>query len=275
MTDAEARPDEGRARGAVPPEAKAPQLRQRLIALAVMLAVIGVSIATLRRFLKPDVVLGHYDALQALAASHFGLAIALYCTVYVVVVSLSVPGAVLLTALGGLLFGWPAGGSAAVLSAGTGAVIVFSIARTAVGPLLVRDAGPFMARIATGLQDDVVSYMLFLRFTPVVPFFVVNVAAALFGVQLRTFALCTYFGIIPATFAFSAAGSALDGLVQAQKVSFDACRAAGGAHCSFDFSLKTLATPGLMAALAALGLVALLPAILKRTGLLRRPSREP
>src|SRR4051794_8855774 len=98
MTDAEARPDEGRARGAVSPEAKAPQLRQRLIALAVMLAVIGVSIATLRRFLKPDVVLGHYDALQALAASHFWLAIALYCTVYVVVVSLSVPGAVLLTA---------------------------------------------------------------------------------------------------------------------------------------------------------------------------------
>ena len=51
--------------------------------------------------------------------------------------------------------------------------------------------------------------------------------------------------------------------------------AAGGVHCSFDFSLKTLATPGLMAALAALGLVALLPAILKRTGLLRRTSRDP
>jgi uncharacterized membrane protein YdjX (TVP38/TMEM64 family) len=143
-----------------------------------------------------------------------------------------------------------------------------------VGPLLVRDAGPMMARLARGFQADVVSYMLFLRFTPLIPFFIVNVAAALFGVKLRTFALCTYFGIIPATFAFAATGSALDGLVQAQKAAFESCRAAGGDDCSFDFSLKTIATPGLMAALLALGFAALLPAIVKRTGLLNRKSRD-
>jgi uncharacterized membrane protein YdjX (TVP38/TMEM64 family) len=250
------------------------RLRRRILALVALFAFAGLSILVLNRFVSADAILRHYDALLTLVRDHFAFALTVYVAAYVLAVSLSLPGAVLLTALGGLLFGWKIGGTAAVLAAGTGAVVIFLIARTTVGPLLVRDAGPLMARISRGLQENVVSYLLFLRLTPLVPFFVVNVAAALFGVRLRTFVLCTYLGIIPATFAFSAAGSALDGLVRAQKKTFDACRATGELACSFDLSLKTLATPGLMAALVALGCIALLPVVLKRLGLLKRAERE-
>jgi uncharacterized membrane protein YdjX (TVP38/TMEM64 family) len=218
-------------------------------------------------------VLAHYDVLRGAVERHGVLALAGYVLAYVLIVCLSMPGSVMMTALGGLLFGWVPGALAAAFSAGTGAVGVFLLARSAIGPLLVRDAGPRMARIAKGLQDDAANYLLFLRFTPVVPFFLINVAAALFGVPLRTFAWCTYLGILPAAFALSAAGTALDGVMASQKGVMEACKAAGENVCSADLSLSRLITPGMIWAMVALGLLALMPVLVRRLGLFGSGSR--
>ena len=51
--------------------------------------------------------------------------------------ALSLPGGLILTVTGGLLFGTLVGGLAAVIAATIGATIVFLIARTAVGDTLL------------------------------------------------------------------------------------------------------------------------------------------
>jgi uncharacterized membrane protein YdjX (TVP38/TMEM64 family) len=244
------------------------------IALAGFLALAGTAFWAFHRYVSADDVLAHYDLLRGAVERNAALALAGYIVVYILVVCLSLPGSVMMTALGGLLFGWKLGAVAAVFSAGTGAVGVFLLARSAIGPLLVRDAGPRMARIARGLQADAANYLLFLRFTPIVPFFLVNVAAALFGVPLRTFAWCTYLGIVPAAFALAAAGSALDGVMASQKDVIAACKAAGDRVCAADLSVSRLLTPGVLWAMVALGLLALLPVIVKRLGLFGTRARD-
>jgi uncharacterized membrane protein YdjX (TVP38/TMEM64 family) len=237
------------------------------IALAALLALAGTAFWAFHRYVSADDVLAHYDVLRGAVKRNAALALAGYVFIYILIVCLSLPGSVMMTALGGLLFGWILGAIAAAFAAGTGAIGVFLLARSAVGPLLVRDAGPRMARIAKGLQADAANYLLFLRFTPLVPFFLVNVAAALFGVPLRTFAWCTYFGILPAAFALAAAGSALDGVITSQKDVVAACKAAGEPVCVADLSFSRLLTPSVLAAMAGLGVLALTPVIVKKLGL--------
>ena len=48
-----------------------------------------------------------------------------------------------------------------------------------------------------------------LRLVPLFPFFLVNLAPAFLGVPLRTYAVATFFGIIPGTFVFSSVGNGL------------------------------------------------------------------
>ena len=55
-----------------------------------------------------------------------------------------------------------------------------------------------MNKIQEGFARDAFNYLLFLRLTPVFPFWLVNIAAALAQVRLKTFVGATILGIIPA-----------------------------------------------------------------------------
>jgi len=86
-------------------------------------------------------------------------------------------------------------------------------------------------------------------------------------VTLRDYVVATALGIIPGTFAFAFAGAGLDSVLAAQREAFQACQAAreaGDPACSFQFDPGTLITPELLIAFAALGVVALIPAIVKK-----------
>jgi uncharacterized membrane protein YdjX (TVP38/TMEM64 family) len=156
------------------------------------------------------------------------------------------------------------GGLATVVSATAGATIIFLVARSACGETLVRRAGPLAAKLADGFRADAFSYLLFLRLVPAFPFFLVNLAPALVGVKLSTFVIATAIGIVPATFAFAFLGSGLDSVIAAQEVTYRACLASGRGDCTLHFDIGMIATPRLLAALATLGAIALIPVIVKR-----------
>ena len=82
-----------------------------------------------------------------------------------------------------------------------------------------------------------------LRLIPLFPFWLVNLAPAFLGVSLRTYILATAVGIAPATVIFSIIGEGL-GVVVAQ----------GGA-----VGADQVLTPKVLAALAGLAALALLP----------------
>jgi hypothetical protein len=82
-------------------------------------------------------------------------------------------------------------------------------------------------------------------------------------VRPKTFALATLVGVLPASFTFATAGAGLDSVIGAQKAAFEACRAAGGTDCVLSFSLRSVLTPQIIAALAALGVLSLIPVVVR------------
>lgn len=210
----------------------------------------------------------NYDFLKGFITDNFAAAILVYMLIYVSVVALSLPGGLIMTLSGGLLFGWLAGSTAAVIAATIGATLIFLIAKTSFGEVLAAKAGPSVAKLRQGFQDNALSYLLFLRLVPAFPFFVVNLAPALLGVPLRTYVIGTFFGIIPATVAFSVAGAGLGSVVEAQNAVYKACLAAAPSDpdtaCPYTINTSELVTPQLLAAFALLGAVALIPVVLKR-----------
>ncbi|MBD1544721.1 TVP38/TMEM64 family protein [Roseibium aggregatum] len=188
------------------------------------------------------------------------LALAAYVAIYAVSVALSFPGASFLTIAGGFLFGWLTAGLATIFAATLGATIVFLAARSSLGTTLKARAGPFLSRLSSGFRENAMSYLLFLRLTPVFPFWLVNIAPAIFHVPVGTYVFSTLVGIIPGTFAFAFIGSGLDSVIAAQEAANPGCAAAGS--CEVD--VGAFVTPELLAALFVLGFASLIPVVLKR-----------
>jgi uncharacterized membrane protein YdjX (TVP38/TMEM64 family) len=207
------------------------------------------------------------EALRAFIDANLLLALLAFVALYAVTVALSLPGGAVLTLAGGLLFGWLLGGIASVIGATLGATAVFLIARSALSDLLAARAGPWLERFRRGFQEDAFNYLLFLRLVPVFPFWLVNLAPGLLGVSFATYLLTTILGIIPGTFAYSLAGNGLDSVIAAQQSAHQSCLAkmgpGGQESCPYTLDPGALLTPELMAGLAALGLVALVPVMVK------------
>jgi len=236
----------------------------RLIPLAVIASLALLVYATgWHRELTLETLVKHRAAIDGFIAAHRPAAIAAFIGLYIAVAALSIPAGALLTITGGFLFGTIFGALAAIVGASIGATILFLIARSAVGEHLLRRAGPFAARFAEGFRADAFSYLLVLRLIPV-PFWLVNLVPALFGVPLATYVAATVLGIIPATFIFAFFGAGLDTVIAAQQATYAACLAAGGADCRIGFDPNSVLTPTLLGGLIGLGLLALLPVVVKR-----------
>jgi len=233
--------------------------------LAVLLVLIAVAWAAgLRDYLSLRSIVEHRDWLQHVVADRFLLAVAAYTGIYVLTVAFSLPGATVLTVFGGFLFGWFAAGVATVIGATIGATAVFLIAQTSIGDALSKKAGPFARKLADGFREDAFHYMLFLRLVPVFPFWLVNIAPALFEVPLRTYVITTLIGIIPGTFAFAILGSGLDSIITQQQEAYIACMASKPEKvCEMTLDPSALVTPQMIAAFVALGVVALIPVAIK------------
>ncbi len=229
-----------------------------LIAIAVLM-IVGFSQGW-HEYFSLSSLIRNRDALAVFIAENVVLAVVAYMAVYAVVVALSFPGGSFLTIGGGFLFGWFIAGTATIFAATAGATAIFLAARTSFGEALRARAGPFLSQLAEGFRKDAAHYLLFLRLTPIFPFWLVNLAPALFHVPLRTYVVTTALGIIPGTYAYAIFGSGLDSVIAAQEAANPGCAAAG--TCAIDTS--AILTTELIVALVVLGLVALIPVVLKR-----------
>jgi uncharacterized membrane protein YdjX (TVP38/TMEM64 family) len=178
------------------------------------LAVVAVALALgyafgLQDYFSRDVLRDYREGLTGFVAANPGLAPLAYLLVYALAVTLSFPGASLLTIAGGFMFGALVGTALTVVAATIGATLIFLIARTSLGDLLAQKAGPRIRRLRDGFQEDGFNYLLFLRLVPLFPFWLVNLAAALFGMRVLPYVAATAIGIVPGTFAYSYFGQGL------------------------------------------------------------------
>jgi len=220
------------------------------------------------KYLSLEVIAQNHDALTSYISANLFLALLAYTAIYIGVVALSLPGGAALTLAGGLLFGWKIAGPTTIIAATIGATILFVIAKTALGETLAARAGPWLSKLRDGFKENALSYLLFLRLVPAFPFWLVNLAPALLGVPFGTYVAGTFFGIIPGTMAFSFLGAGFGSVIEAQKQSYADCLAAqspnAAGECQFTLDTSALVTTELLLAFAALGVVALIPVLIKK-----------
>ena len=234
--------------------------------LAALLGLIGLSYGLgFHHYLSLQSIAEHQGELQGFVAHHLLAAVLIYCAVYILVVSLSLPGAGILSILGGFVFGWAISAPVTVIAATIGAVLVFKIVQTSLGTTVAERAGPLVQKLSAGFAEDGFNYLLFLRLVPAFPFCAVNAVAGLTKMNLRTFTIGTLIGIIPGAFAFAWLGRGLGSVIDAQRNAHDACVGQNGvASCPFEISASSLVTKELLIAFAILGIVSLIPVAIKK-----------
>jgi uncharacterized membrane protein YdjX (TVP38/TMEM64 family) len=216
--------------------------------ILVALAVAAVIASGLGDHLSLAELKARRDQLQGFVALHPVLSFGLYILIYIAVVSLSLPGALVMTLSGGFLFGPWLGAAAASSGASLGAAVIFLVCRTAVGDSLRGKAGSTISRIEEGVRRDAFSYILTLRLIPAIPFWLVNLAAGFVNIPLRTFLAATVLGILPGSLVYSGLGAGLGEVFASGQ----------------EPNLRVIFEPHVLLPLVGLGLLSLLPVVLRR-----------
>jgi uncharacterized membrane protein YdjX (TVP38/TMEM64 family) len=197
-------------------------------------------------------------ALHAAAQASPVLAVGAYVLVFAVVTGAGLPVALVLTLASGALFGPVVGGGATAIAAVAGATLTYAAARSALAPWLAGCAArdPRLRRILQGFGQGAFSYVLTLRFMPVAPFALVNLACGLAAVPLRAFLLATLAAAMVTSFLYASLGAGL------------------GRSLADERSVRAaLASPALLWPIAGLAVLALLPTGWRLwRARLRRPS---
>jgi len=192
------------------------KIKRFLPLLVLVLAIIAIFASGVGRYLSLDALQTHEAALRAFVDDNLILALVAFVAVYAIATAVSFPGAVVLTLAGGYLFGTWVGGTATVIGATIGSILVFYVVQTSLGEALRAKAeadGGTLKKVIDGVRDGAFGYILTLRLIPVAPFWLVNVAAALANAPFKAYALATLFGIMPATFIYSGIGAGIGAVI--------------------------------------------------------------
>jgi uncharacterized membrane protein YdjX (TVP38/TMEM64 family) len=169
--------------------------------------------AGLPQMLTPEALAREQDQLHAVVAAAPAVALTAFVLGYAVVVATCIPVALMLSLIGGLVFG-PWMGSAAVLLGATGAALItYAAARSAFAPSLIARAerDPRLGRLLQGFGRNAFSYIVTTRLIPFMPFGLVNIAAGLAAVPVRAYAAATLVGGAPAAIIYANLGAGLGG----------------------------------------------------------------
>jgi uncharacterized membrane protein YdjX (TVP38/TMEM64 family) len=218
------------------------QWKKILIALAGGVAVCVFMWFDLGRFLTLEALKANRQSLVEYHAAHRVAMVAGFMAIYIVQTALSLPGAAILSLAAGAIFGSVMGTVYANCAATIGATLAFLVTRYLLRGAIQNRFGLKLEALNRELEARGLNYLLFLRLVPLFPFFLINLAAGLTRLPLRTFVIGTMVGIIPGGFVYVNAGASLSTIT----------------------ALSDIASLRVLGSFALLGLFALLPALYNR-----------
>jgi uncharacterized membrane protein YdjX (TVP38/TMEM64 family) len=208
-------------------------LMNKLFLVAAIIVLIIVYWAfDLGRYFTLSYLKGSLEGFKALYADHRVLVILIYFFIYVVATSLSLPGAVVLTIVGGALFGFLTGTLIVSFASTIGATMACFVARFLLRDWVQGKFGDKIVKINEGIEKEGAFYLFTLRLIPVFPFWIINLVMGLTKMPLWTFYWVSQLGMLAGTMVYVNAGKEL---------------------ARID-SLKGILSPGLLISFALLGI---------------------
>jgi uncharacterized membrane protein YdjX (TVP38/TMEM64 family) len=212
----------------------------KLVVVVLVAAAIGLFFYfDLQQVLNLEGLKANHGALLEYYKTHTVWMVTGFILLYIIQTALSLPGAAIMSLAAGAIFGVVMGTVYAVFAATIGAVLAFLVTRYLLRDFVIEKYGHKLEKLNRELELRGFNYLLFLRLVPLFPFFLINLAAGLTRLPMRTFVLGTLIGIIPGGFVFVNAGSSLATIT----------------------TLSGIASPRVIGSLALLGVFAVLPVL--------------
>ena len=202
-----------------------------------------------------DLITQYHTELLDFIENKFFSSLILFTIIYVISIAISLPIGSFLTFIGGYIFGAYYGFFSVIIGATVGALILFMIIKVGILKTIgsIHQKSELINKIKFGIDKNIWSYLFFIRFFPIFPFWLVNIAPAILGVRLLPYTVTTFFGIMPGSLSIILIGSGVEDIVN-KKVDF-----------AWNFSDHKFFFIGLL----ILSLISTLPIFLKKFNLLK------
>jgi len=184
-------------------------LNKIVIVVVIILLITSFKVFGLEQYLSLSYLKASREKFSLLYAEHQIPVIAGYMIIYITVTSLSLPGAAVLTLVGGALFGLGAGTLIVSFASSIGATFACLASRFVLRDWVQSKFGDKLSAVNKGIESEGAFYLFTLRLIPIFPFFVINLVMGLTKLPLLTFYWVSQLGMLPGTMVYVNAGKEL------------------------------------------------------------------
>ena len=191
------------------------------LVVLLLLAVVSYITLDLGQYLTLEYAKSQLSSIQDYKNENFAQTALIYFIGYVLATSLSIPGAIMITLLGGAIFGVFWGTVLVSFASSIGATMAFLVSRYLLRDWVGEKFGDYLGPLNKGIERDGSFYLFTIRMVPLFPFFVVNLLMGLTAIRTTSFYIVSQIGMLTSTVVYLNAGSelsqitSLSGLVSA------------------------------------------------------------
>ena len=185
----------------------------------VFFAIITISyFADLSVIISFEIIKNTYQDIKLLVAKNYYFYFIIFFIIYVVVTAFALPISLLKTLLAGALFGFWPGLILVSFASSIGSTFCFLFSRFALRAYVQKRFNNYLEKINKGIEEDGWLYLLFLRLSPVFPFFIINLVFGLTKMKTFQFYLVSQVGMFIGTAIFVNAGAQIGSINSIEEI---------------------------------------------------------
>lgn len=184
-------------------------MRKLIIVSVILVLAIGFFAFDLDQVLTLDNLKSHQAELLELRDSAPVMYSLIFFSLYIAITALSLPGAAIMTLVGGGIFGLWWGFVLVSFASTIGATLAFLVARYLLKDLVQARFGERLLPINKGIEKEGAFYLFTLRLVPIFPFFLINILMGLTPIKTITFYWVSQLGMLLGTIVYVNAGTQL------------------------------------------------------------------
>lgn len=170
------------------------------------------------KVLSFDTIKATYQDIQILINKNYILYYSAFFILYVVVTAFALPISLIKTLLAGALFGFWPGLILVSFASSIGSTFCFLFSRYALRAYIQKRFSNYLEKINKGIETDGWLYLLFLRLSPIFPFFIINLVFGLTKMKTLEFYVVSQIGMFIATAIFVNAGVQISNLNSLEEI---------------------------------------------------------
>ena len=186
--------------------------------LVFFLIIITGYLIDLDKVLSFSMIKNTYQDIQTLVNKNYTFYFLMFFILYVIVTAFALPISLLKTLLAGALFGFWPGLILVSFASSIGSTFCFLFSRYALRNYTQVKFGKYLEKVNKGVDQDGWLYLLFLRLSPIFPFFIINLVFGLTKMRALEFYLVSQVGMFIGTAIFVNAGVQIGNLNSIEEI---------------------------------------------------------